>query len=71
MSPMPDPSTRPGRDAALGGHETDPQAVIRRFGLSAEQGAALVAPDPDAIRRRAGLLDGPFAAPHAVRADDR
>ncbi|MBZ8143456.1 hypothetical protein CLD22_26835, partial [Rubrivivax gelatinosus] len=58
-------------DAALNSdYETDPQAVILRFGLSAEEGAALLDKDYEAIKRLTGLQDGQFSTQHSIQAYD-
>ncbi|MBK1615616.1 hypothetical protein CKO44_19320 [Rubrivivax gelatinosus] len=73
MSKLLDLMRKLGSDAALSReYEKDPQAVIRDFGLSAEESAALLAKDYDAIKRLTGLQDGQFAAiNHTIRAYDQ
>ncbi|MCK7502464.1 MAG: hypothetical protein MZW92_80965 [Comamonadaceae bacterium] len=71
MSKLLDLMRKLGSDAALNSeYEKDPQAVIRRFGLSAEEGAALLAKDYDAIKRLTGLQDGQFSTQHSIQAYD-
>jgi len=61
-----------GSDAALNSeYERSPDAVIRRWGLSADERCALLAKDYDAIKRLTGLEDGQFATNHTVRAYDQ
>ncbi|EGJ11796.1 MULTISPECIES: hypothetical protein [Rubrivivax] len=72
MSKLLDLMRKLGSDAALNSeYEKDPQAVIRRFGLSAEEGAALLAKDYEAIKRLTGLKDGQYTINHTVRAYDQ
>ncbi|BAL96282.1 hypothetical protein RGE_29430 [Rubrivivax gelatinosus IL144] len=51
-------------------YEQNPQAVISRFGLSAEESAALLNKDYEAIKRLTGLQDGQFATNHLIHAYD-
>lgn len=72
MSKLLDLMRKLGSDAALNSeYEKDPQAVITRWGLSAEERSALLAKDYDAIKRLTGLKDGQFATNHTVRAYDQ
>lgn len=71
MSKLLDLMRKLGRDAALNSdYEKDPQAVIRRFGLSAAEGAALLAKDYEAIKRLTGLQDGQFSTQHTIQTYD-
>lgn len=68
MSKLLDLMRKLGSDAALNSeYEKNPEAVVRRFGLSEEESAALLAKDYDAIKRLTGLTDGQFATNHTVR----
>jgi len=72
MSKLLDLMRKLGSDAALKSeYESDPKAVISRFGLSAEEGAALLSKDYEAIKRLTGLQDGQFATNHIIRAYDQ
>ncbi|BAL95248.1 hypothetical protein [Rubrivivax gelatinosus] len=72
MSKLLDLMRKLGSDAALNSeYEQDPQAVISRFGLSAEESAALLSKDYEAIKRLTGLKDGQFATNHTIRAYDK
>ncbi|MBK1688838.1 hypothetical protein [Rubrivivax gelatinosus] len=72
MSKLLDLMRKLGSDAALSAeYDQNPQAVIQRFGLSAEEGAALLAKDYDTIKRLTGLQDGQFATNHVIRAYDQ
>ena len=56
-----------GADAALSDeYEKDPEAVIRRFDLSAEERTALLDLDMEAIQRLTGLEEGGFYATHST-----
>ena len=60
-----------GRDASLAReYETDPDAVMRRAGLSDEERRALTEKDYDAIKRLTGLTDGQFATNRVILAYD-
>ena len=60
-----------GSDASLAAdYAKDPQAVIRRAGLSEEEGRAMLDRDYTAIRKLSGLSDGQFATNHIVKAFD-
>jgi hypothetical protein len=72
MSKLLDLMRKLGSDAALNSeYENNPEAVINRWGLSAEERSALLAKDYDAIKRLTGLQDGQFATNHTVRAYDQ
>lgn len=72
MSKLLDLMRKLGSDAALKSeYETDPKAVISRFGLSAEESDALLNKDYTTIKRLTGLKDGQFATNHTVRAYDQ
>lgn len=71
MSKLLDLMRKLGSDAALKSeYETDPKAVISRFGLSAEESDALLKHDYEAIKRLTGLQDGKFATNHIILAYD-
>lgn len=71
MSKLLDLMRKLGSDAALSAeYEQNPQAVVQRFGLTAEEGAALLTKDYDAIKRLTGLKDGQFATNHLIHAYD-
>ncbi|MBG6082832.1 hypothetical protein [Rubrivivax gelatinosus] len=71
MSKLLDLMRKLGSDAALSSeYEQNPQAVISRFGLSAEESAALLNKDYEAIKRLTGLQDGQFATNHLIHAYD-
>ena len=60
-----------GSDAALAQeYARDADAVMRRFGLSDEECAALREKDYAAIKRLSGLVDGQFATNHIISAYD-
>lgn len=72
MSKLLDLMRKLGSDAALNSeYEHAPDAVIGRWGLSAEERAALLAKDYDTIKALTGLEDGQFATNHTVRAYDQ
>ena len=71
MSALLDLMRKLGSDAALADeYEKDPDAVIKRAGLSAEEGRAILRKDYPAIKKLTGLADGRFATNHIVRAYD-
>lgn len=71
MSKLLDLMKQLGRDAALADeYKRDPEAVIRRAGLSKEERDALVNKDYETIKRLTGLKDGQFATNHSVNAYD-
>lgn len=71
MSKLLDLMRKLGSDAALHAeYKQDPQAVISRFGLSAEESAALLTYDYEAVKRLTGLQDGTFATNHIIHAYD-
>src|SRR5690606_29338740 len=54
-----------GSDAALAAeYEKNPEAVLQRAGLSAEERKAMLEKDYEAIKRLTGLADGKFATNH-------
>ncbi len=58
-------------DAALNAeYKQDPAAVIARFGLSKEEGDALLNKDYEAIKRLTGLKEGQFATNTTIKAYD-
>lgn len=60
-----------GGDAALAAeYENDPEAVLRRAGLSDDERKAMLGKDYAAIKRLTGLTDGKFATNHVIRAYD-
>ncbi len=60
-----------GSDAALAAEYGDnPEAVIKRFGLSDEESRALLEKDYEAIKKLTGLKDGQFATNHTIKAYD-
>ena len=60
-----------GSDAEVAAeYQKDPEAVIARANLSAEERAALIDRDYEAIKRLTGLEDGQFATNHTIRAYD-
>ena len=62
---------RLGSDAALASeYEKDPDAVLRRAGLSDEERRAMLEKDYDAIKRLTGLTDGKFATNHLIHTYD-
>src|SRR5690606_25388251 len=57
-----------GSDAALAAeYEKNPEAVLQRAGLSAEERKAMLEKDYEAIKRLTGLADGKFATNHLIR----
>jgi len=61
-----------GSDARLAKeYDKDPDAVMRRAGLSDEERQAMSASDYEAIKRLTGLEDGQFATNHTIKAYDR
>lgn len=69
MSKLLDLMRKLGSDAALAEeYRRDPDAVMRRFGLSDEERAALHDRDYEAIKRLTGLVDGQFATNHTISA---
>ncbi|NZA26459.1 hypothetical protein H0E84_08675 [Luteimonas sp. SJ-92] len=71
MSNLLDLMRKLGSDAALAAeYEKDPEAVVRRAGLSDEERKAMLGKDYPAIKRLTGLTDGKFATNHVVRAYD-
>lgn len=61
-----------GSDAALAAeYGKDPDAVLRRAGLSEEERKAMIEKDYAAIKALTGLTDGQFATNHVVRAYDQ
>lgn len=61
-----------GSDAALAAeYGKDPDAVLRRAGLSEEERKAMIEKDYTAIKALTGLTDGQFATNHVVRAYDQ
>jgi len=72
MSKLLDLMRKLGSDAALKSeYESDPKAVISRFGLSEEESNALLTYDYEAVKRLTGLQDGQFATNHTIQAYDR
>lgn len=60
-----------GSDAALAAeYGKDPDAVIKRFGLSDEERRALLDKDYEAIKKLTGLKDGQFATNATIKAYD-
>ena len=56
-------------DAALAAeYGKDPEAVIRRAGLTEEEGRAMLDRDYSAVQRLSGLADGRFATNHIIKA---
>lgn len=71
MSKLLDLMRRLGSDAALAAeYQQNPEAVLRRAGLSEEERRAMLKKDYDSIKRLTGLADGQFATNHVVRAYD-
>lgn len=71
VSKLLDLMRRLGSDAKLAAeYEKDPDAVLRRAGLSDEEREAMAGKDYEAIKRLTGLTDGQFATNHVVRAYD-
>ena len=61
-----------GSDAGLAKeYEKDPDAVMRRAGLSDEERKAMAESDYGAIKRLTGLEDGQFATNHSIIAYDK
>lgn len=58
-----------GSDAALAAeYAQDPEAVIRRAGLTGEERRAMLDRDYGAVQRLSGLADGAFATNHIIKA---
>ncbi len=58
-----------GSDAALAAeYAKDPEAVIRRAGLTDEERRAMLDRDYGAVQRLSGLADGKFATNHIIMA---
>ena len=71
MSGLLDLMRRLGSDAALQKeYEADPEGVVKRAGLSAEEARAILEKDYAAIKKLTGLADGKFATNHIIRAYD-
>lgn len=71
MSKLLDLMRKLGGDAALAAeYGKDPDAVMRRSGLSDEERKAMLEKDYPAIKRLTGLADGKFATNHIVMAYD-
>lgn len=69
MSKLLDLMRKLGRDAALAAdYRKDPDAVMRRAGLSDEERKAMLERDYAAIKRLTGLEDGKFATNHFITA---
>lgn len=69
MSKLLDLMRRLGSDAALEAeYLEDPDAVMRREGLSDEERIAMLEKDYEAIKRLTGLVDGQFATNHSIKA---
>jgi len=68
MSKLLELMRRLGSDAALASeYEKDPEAVMKRAGLSDEERKAMLEKDYDTIKRLTGLTDGMFATHHLIR----
>jgi hypothetical protein len=68
MSKLLDLMRRLGSDAALAvEYSKDPEAVMQRAGLTAEETQAMLDKDYTTIKRITGLQDGKFATNHIVR----
>lgn len=60
-----------GSDAALAAeYGRNPDAVLRRAGLSDEERRAMAEKDYRAIKSLTGLTDGQFASNHVIKAYD-
>ena len=71
MSKLLDLMRKLGRDAALATeYEKDPEGVMQRAGLSAEESKAMSVKDYEAIKKLTGLSDGQFASNHVIKAYD-
>ena len=71
MSKLLDLMRKLGSDAALAAeYAKDPEAVLRRAGLSEEESKAMLEKDYPAIKRLTGLEDGKFAVNHVIKAYD-
>lgn len=71
MSKLLDLMRKLGSDAALAAeYGKNPDAVLRRAGLSDEERRAMAESDYAAIKRLTGLADGQFATNHVIRAYD-
>ena len=71
MSKLLDLMRKLGSDAALAAeYAKDPEAVLRRAGLSEEERKAMLDKDYLAIKRLTGLEDGKFAVNHVIKAYD-
>jgi len=71
MSKLLDLMRKLGSDAALAAeYAKDPEAVLRRAGLSEEERKAMLEKDYPAIKRLTGLEDGKFAVNHVIKAYD-
>ncbi len=61
-----------GKDAGIvSEYDKDPDATMKRFGLSDEERKAMIDKDYEAIKRLTGLVDGKFATNHIVLAYDK
>jgi hypothetical protein len=68
MSKLLDLMRRLGSDAALAQeYAKDPEAVMQRAGLDAEETQAMLESDYAAIKRLTGLEDGKFATNHIIK----
>lgn len=71
MSKLLDLMRRLASDAALAAeYENDPQAVLKRAGLSEEEQKAMVEKDYDTIKELTGLQDGQYATNCIVKVCD-
>lgn len=69
MSKLLDLMRKLGSDAALAAdYSKDPDAVLKRAGLSEEERKAMLESDYTAIKRLTGLEDGQFATNHTIKA---
>jgi hypothetical protein len=60
-----------GADAMLGDeYASDPQSVIRRFGLNAEERRALLDLDMEAVKRLSGMENGLYTTNITIKAFD-
>ncbi|TYT24874.1 hypothetical protein FZO89_00470 [Luteimonas viscosa] len=68
MSKLLDLMRKLGSDAALAAeYDKDPEAVMRRAGLSDAERRAMVEKDYTAIKELTGLTDGQFATNHSIK----
>lgn len=72
MSKLLDLMRKLGGDAALAAeYDKDPDAVLRRAGVSDEERKAMLERDYAAVGKLTGLADGQYATNHTIKAYDK